>query len=193
MPETIKETTSTFDIQDNRPIKIWAQDEARFGRMNNPRKCWAPKKMRPTVHLQRIRQYLYVFSAASPTTGETYSLILPLCNSDAMKIFLEGLSQQHKDYKNIIIVDRAAWHVTKKLQQFDNIRFIFLPAGSPELNPAEHLWEHIREKYLGNRIFNSLDQLQDELVDIIRTMSKENEVIRNLTGFHWITSSLCHC
>ena len=107
-----------------------------------------------------------------------------------MKVFLEGLSQQHKDYRNIIIVDRAAWHVTKKLQQFDNIRFIFLPAGSPELNPAEHLWEHIREKYLGNRIFNSLDQLEDELVDIIGTMSTEKEVIKNLTGFHWIISAL---
>ena len=193
MPETIKEAAGTFDVQDNRPIKIWAQDEARFGRMNNPKKCWAPPQIRPIVHLQRIRQYLYVFSAASPETGETYSLILPVCNSDAMKVFLEGLAQQYKDYRNIIIADQAAWHVTKKLQQFDNIRFIFLPAGSPELNQAEHLWEHIREKYLGNRIFNSLDQLEDELVDIIGTMSTEKEVIKNLTGFYWIISSVNHC
>ena len=186
MPELLKETTSTFDVQDNRPVKLWTQDEARFGRMNNPKKCWVPQKTRPTVQLQRIRQYLYVFSATSPWTGETYSIILPLCNTDGMKVFLEGFSTQYKDCRNIIVVDRAAWHVTKNLPQFDNIRFILLPAGSPELNPTEHLWEHIREKYLGNRIFNSLDQLQDAMVDILRAVSHEREIIKNLTGFHWM-------
>ena len=193
MPELIKKVTSTFDGHDTRPIKLWAQDEARFGRMNNPKKCWAPLQLRPTVHLQRIRQYLYVFSATSPETGEAYSLILPLCNTDAMGAFLESFSQHYNNYKNIIIVDQASWHTTKKLPQFYNIRFIFLPPGSPELNPAEHLWEHIREKYLGNRIFDSLDQLEDELVNIIATIHTEQGIIKNLTGFHWITPNTDNC
>jgi len=188
MPDIIAETTSTFDIQDNRPINIWAQDEARFGRMNNPKRCWAPPKTRPIVHLQRIRQYLYVFSGVLISTGDVYSLILPLCNTDGMKVFLEGLSTQYKGYRNIIIVDQASWHSTKSLPKYDNIRFIKLPPGSPELNPAEHLWEHIREKYLGNRIFNSLDALQDEMVDILCKVNNEHEAIKNLTEFYWI-----HC
>jgi hypothetical protein len=32
------------------------------------------------------------------------------------------------------------------LQIPKNMRIIFLPPYSPELNPAEHLWEEIREK-----------------------------------------------
>jgi hypothetical protein len=154
--------------------------------MNNPKKCWAPAKMRPIVKLQRIREYLYVFAATCPQTGETYSLILPICDTTAMQVFLEGLSRQYHDYNNIIIVDRAAWHTTKKLAPFENIRFIYLPSGSPELNPTEHLWEHIREAYLGNRIYNSLYEVQEEMVTILQKISNDTETIKKMTEFYWL-------
>lgn len=186
MPDLVKKAANSFDLQDNRPLKIWSEDEARFGRMGNPRKCWAPEGVRPVIPLQRIREYLYVFSATCPSTGETYSLILPLCNTAAMEAFLKGFSEQHSDYKNIILIDRAAWHVTKNLPPFDNIRFIYLPAGSPELNPTEHLWEHIREKHLGNRMFDSFDELENEMVSILQRLDSEWETIKSLTGFHWL-------
>lgn len=189
MPDLIQEAANSFDPLDARPIKLWTEDEARFGRMNNPKKCWAPEKVRPIVHLQRIREYIYVFSATCPWTGEVYSLIFPLCNTNAMQIFLEGFSELYRDYKNIMVVDQAAWHTTKHLPVFDNIRFILLPAGSPELNPTEHLWEHIREKYLGNRIFNSLDEVENEIVNILQKVDLERETIKNLVGFHWMIIS----
>jgi len=161
--------------------------------MNNPKKCWAPSADRPIVHLQRIREYIYVFSATNPFTGEVFSLILPICNTDAMIVFLNELSAQYSDYKNIIFVDGATWHSTKNIPYYDNIRFIFLPAGSPELNPTEHLWEHIREKYLGNKVFDSLDALENEMVDILVNVSLEHDVIKKLTGFHWLVKNTNVC
>jgi transposase len=38
-----------------------------------------------------------------------------------------------------------------------------LPPSSPELNPVEHLWDEIREKFFHNKAFNSLDALEDHL------------------------------
>jgi transposase len=183
----VEEAANTFEPGDNRPLKIWTQDEARFGRMNNPKRSWAPAHIRPIVSLQRVREYLYLFSATCPKTGESFSLILPLVNTDAMNIFLQGLSVAYQSYRNIVIVDQAAWHTTEKLPKYDNIRFIYLPAGSPELNPTEHLWEHIRENYLANCIFDSIDALEEKLVDVIRRLIANQEIIRKLTGFHWLT------
>jgi transposase len=154
--------------------------------MSSLKKCWAPEKVRPIVKLQRVREYLYVFAANCPHTGETYSLILPICDTNAMQFFLESFSQQFHEYNNIIIVDQASWHVTKKLPKIENIRFIFLPAGSPELNPTEHLWEHIREKFFGNRIFNSLDEVEEEMLKALQHVSSDTETIKSLTGFHWL-------
>ncbi len=37
------------------------------------------------------------------------------------------------------------------------------PAYSPELNPVEHIWDELREKYFHNRIFPSLEALIDVL------------------------------
>ncbi len=87
------------------------------------------------------------------------------------------------------MVDQAGWHMTKKFPPFNNIRFIYLPSGSPELNPTEHLWEHIREKYLGNLVYNSLDDVEEEMVTILQSICNEQDVIKNLTGFHWLSCS----
>lgn len=168
---------------------LWSEDEARFGRMNNPKRCWAPPKTRPIVRLQRVREYMYVFAATSPWIGETFSLIFPLCNTDAMKFFLKEFSKQYSAYNNIMIVDQAGWHTTKKLDKFDNITFIPLPPGSPELNPTEHIWEHIREKYLGNRVYNSLDEVEEKMIIALQEISHDQETIKKLTGFHWLCIS----
>ena len=36
-------------------------DEARFGRMNRSRPCWAPIGTRPEVAAQLIREYIYLY------------------------------------------------------------------------------------------------------------------------------------
>lgn len=159
--------------------------------MNNPKRCWAPPHVRPVVKLQRIREYIYVFTANDILTGDTYSLIFPVCNTDAMQFFIQKLSLESHAYNNIIIVDQVAWHVTKKIKQFDNIAFIFLPPGSPELNPTEHIWEHIREKYIGNRVYDSLDQFEEDMIGIIQDMANDKATIQQLTGFDWLIHSMC--
>jgi hypothetical protein len=39
------------------PIYLMFQDEARFGRMCDPRACWAPAPDRPLVNLALVREY----------------------------------------------------------------------------------------------------------------------------------------
>jgi len=41
-------------------------DEARFGRMNRIRTCWAPIGTRPAVAAQFIREYIYLYGAVAP-------------------------------------------------------------------------------------------------------------------------------
>src|ERR1700738_3516483 len=53
-------------------------DEARFGRMNRPRSCWAPTGTRPEVAAQLIREYIYLYGAVSPKDGTCIYLIMPL-------------------------------------------------------------------------------------------------------------------
>jgi len=52
-----------------RRLRIMFADEARFGRINRPRPCWAPRRIRPQVASQLIREYIYLYGAVSPKDG----------------------------------------------------------------------------------------------------------------------------
>lgn len=136
------------DPEDNRPVIIMGQDEGRFGRITDIRSCWAPKGIRPKVPRQVARTFLYVYAAVCMALGKMTSLILPYANTDMMNLFLEEVSAEFKEYFVIMLVDGAGWHRSRDLKIPENIRLIQQPSHSPELNPVEHLWEELREKYL---------------------------------------------
>ena len=153
--------------------------------MSNPVRCWAPKGVRPLVTAQRVRECLYVYSAACPSDGENFSLILPTCNSKSMELFLDEFSSHYRDYQAVMIMDRASWHPSKTCDRWNNIRFIRQPARSPELNPVEHLWEYLRENYFHNRIFDSIDDVENELCLTLSQLHHDKDTVRSFTGFHW--------
>ena len=140
-----------------------AQDEGRFGRTSRPKRCWAPPVIRPRAPSQVVRESVYVFAAVAPSLGLMTCLVLPAANTTMMNLFLSQVSQTLADYFIVMQVDQAGWHRSKELQVPANIRLIEQPAYSPEVNPVEHVWEELREKYLHNRVFPSLDPLVEIL------------------------------
>ena len=134
-----------------------AQDEGRFGRINIPRRCWAPLGTRPIVFAQTVRQYVYAYSVVCPATGDITSLILPYADTKCMNIFLEHVAQEYPDYFIIMQADNAGWHKSKGLKIPENIKMIYQPAYSPQVNPVEHIWDEIRKKH--KELFKQADWL----------------------------------
>lgn len=93
-----------------------AQDEGRFGRISDPRRCWAPKGIRPRAPRQIVREYLYAYAAVCPALGQMTSLLLPYANTDMMSLFLEEVAQDFKDYFVVMLVDQAGWHTSNSLK-----------------------------------------------------------------------------
>ncbi|WP_420917151.1 transposase [Dictyobacter halimunensis] len=65
----------------------------------------------------------------------------------------------------------------------ENIRLIFQPAYSPEVNPVEHLWEELREKYLHNRVFSSLENLIGVLCQALCELTVDKERLHSMMFF----------
>jgi hypothetical protein len=124
---------------DDRPVVFMVQDEARFGRITQPVKCWAPHGMRPCAPTQIVRQAIYAFAAIAPKTGCMTSLILPTANYDMMGLFLEQVSKDFAGSFIVMQVDGASWHRSQKVRIPENIRLIFQPPYSPQVNPTEHI------------------------------------------------------
>jgi transposase len=163
------------------------EDEARFGRISDPRRCWAPAGVRPTVEVQIVREYEYAFAAASPHDGVLDTLVLPAVNAEAMSVFLAEVAQRHANEFILMVLDGAGWHRAKRLQVPANMQLIPLPPWSPQLNPVEHLWDEIREKGFSNRVFASLSAVDEQLVTALLDLEPDPRQVASLTGFPWIT------
>lgn len=164
------------------------QDEGRFGCINETRRCWAPRGMRPQTGRQFVREYTYVFAAASPHDGTLDTLILPTVDAQAMSIFLAEVSHRHSDELILMVLDGAGWHRANALHVPDNIRLIPLPPYSPELNPVEHLWDELREKWFANHVFDSLNAVELRLVEALRMLEGDPQRIKSMMAFPWILS-----
>lgn len=146
-----------------------------------------PKGRRAAVKKQIVREHTYAFSAVCPLEGESYSLISPVCNTAAMNELLHGLSEAYRAEEILLFTDSAGWHQSKELDRPANIRLELLPPYSPELNPAEHLWDYIREqKGFNNHIFSSLDELENHLEEVLKNLNSEKDYIKSLCTFKWM-------
>ena len=166
------------------------QDEARFGRISDPRRCWAPAGTRPEVSTQVVREYEYAFAAVSSHDGTLDTLVLPSVHAEAMSVFLAEVSQRHPDEWIVMVLDGAGWHKAKRLRVPPRMRLVFLPPWSPQLNPVEHLWDEVREKWFANRVFASMSAVEEQLIAALKTLEEDSPRVASLAGFEWIRNIL---
>ena len=168
------------------PVRVMFEDEARFGRISDARRCWAPAGVRPEVSTQVVREYEYAFAAVSPQDGMLDSLVLPAVHAEAMSVFLAEVSQRHPNEFILMVLDGAGWHKAKRLHVPTTMRLVSLPPWSPQLNPVEHVWDEVREKWFANRVFDSMDAVEEQLITALKTLEEDATRVASLTGFDWI-------
>jgi transposase len=76
-----------------------------------------------------------------------------------MSIFLAHSSEQFTDEHCVLLLDGAGWHKANDLVIPANMAMVTLPPNSPELNPAEHVWEYTRENDIRNQVLPDLDNV----------------------------------
>lgn len=165
------------------------QDEARFGRINEPKRCWAQSWVRPIVGSQIVREYTYAFGAVCPFDGTSDFLILPSMDSSNMSIFLQEVSDRHKDEDILMFMDGAACHRSQLLGIPENIRIRIIPPYSPDLNPTENIWDEMREKFFKNTVFHSMTAVEKQLSEACSYFENTPEKVQSITWFGWIVSN----
>ena len=160
------------------------EDEAGFGRINKPKRCWCRKGKRPSVPCHHIREYRYVFGAVDPKDGESFFLVMPRCNTACMNVFLRELSKMFPDDYIVLVADGAAWHKAKGLMIPSNIEIVHLPPYTPEMNPIEQIWKELRARGFRNEVFPTLEKVVDRLCEVLRSLSAQT--IQSITGRTWI-------
>ncbi len=109
-------------------VDIWFQDEARFGQQITTTRKWASTGSRPCVVKQQQFEYVYLFAAVCPATGETEALIAPWVNKEIMQQHLDLKSKRKASERHaVVIMDSAGWHTDDIAKDFTNMSIIKRP------------------------------------------------------------------
>lgn len=174
--------------QSSQRVEIWFQDEARVGQRGTVSRIWARKGSRPRVIRQQQFEYAYIFGAVCPMKDRAVGLVMPIIGTFCMQKHLEEIAKQIEPGNHgVIVFDQAAWHMTKKLKLPKNISLLPLPAASPELNPTEQVWQVLRDRYLGNRCFNSYEHILESCCDAWNIFTSTPGAIQKLCSRTWAT------
>lgn len=128
---------------------MWAQDEMRLGLKPVVRRVWAPRGQRPSTPFRRRYEWLYLYGFVHPQSGEIHWLILPRVDAKVFSLALCHFAREvgcSKDKRIVLVLDRAGWHTGKEVEIPEGIHLEFLPARSPELQPAERSSGHWQTK-----------------------------------------------
>jgi transposase len=164
-----------------RHLRVYFQDEARFGQQGTTTNVWASKGSRPTAVRQTEYEYLWVIGAVCPETGRGEGLLSPRLNTDVVNAFLQEFSETlSTDEHAVLIWDGAGFHTSSKLQLPDNVTVLQLPPYSPELNPMENLWHYLKSHYWSNRAYSDYEELEEVAIDAWRTAVLDPQLMKTV-------------
>src|SRR6476646_5888305 len=170
-----------------RKVELWAFDEHRVGLKPILRRQWAPKRQRPIALGQHRFEWLYLYGFVHPSSGAVVWFVCTTVDTDLLSVVLAAFARTvgaGRDKLVVLVLDNAGWHISDKLKLPDGILLEFLPAYTPELQPAERLWPLTNEA-VANKHFPTLRDLDLALGERCSTLAAMPETIKAETNFAW--------
>ena len=186
--ETLPAKLTALALPKARPVRLWVQDEMRYGLHGFSRRVWGLPGHRPVAPAQQMYQWGYVYGAVGVGLTRTQFLLAQTVDLATEIRFYRQVVQSDPAAMHVMIQDGAGFHLRDGDPRLPaNLRIVTLPAYSPELNPVEGLWDQLKD-VLCNRVFATLEQLETEMVRWLGSFWRDPLRIRSLV-FDWLLDS----
>ena len=149
--------------------QVWFMDEAGFLADPRPKRQIAPKGTTPVCPKTGLHIRESLIGAVCPETGEATMLMFNRVNTEVFQCFLDDLKDATSDKTLVLVLDNASWHKSKALD-WGNIRPLFLPPYSPDMNPIERLWKYIKDNWFANWYTKDRLLLQSRLIEAVEAI-----------------------
>ncbi len=98
--------------------------------------------------------------------------------------FLKQIIRHHPDRKIVVVEDRAPPHTSEKVNEFvsvDKKRFAlyYLPPYSPNLNPDEEVWNHLKNKKLKAHQIQTKKEFKPFVLGKMKSIQMDRPLIRS--------------
>jgi transposase len=187
LPERLQALREAYP---DKQLRVYFQDESRFGQQGTTTNVWARRGSRPTAVRQTEYQYLWVLGAVCAETGHAEGLLSPRLNTQIVNLFLDQFSQAlGPDEHAAMIWDGAGYHLSGQLQVPANVTIIQLPPYSPELNPIENLWHYLKSHFWSNRAYYNYEHLEQAAIDAWQKAVLDADLMKTVCAAPYVQSA----
>jgi len=165
-----------------RDAGVVCADELRLGLRGQVRRVLAPRGVKVVQRLQLTYQWAYLLLAVDPRAGTLRWRWLERCRAGPIR---EALADWAPD---AVVWDGHGAHTATLLADLPTAR-VRLPAYSPELNPAERVFQELRRRAEG-RTYASVADKQAVVDARLHALAADPARVRRLCGWHWLTAAL---
>ena len=177
---------SALGIPAGSRVRVWVMDEARYGLHDRLRRCWGRRGVRLVKRMQMDYEWGYLFGALDVIGGESEFLIMPSVSLEFTRMFLGQLVARDPGAHHVVIWDNAGFHHRPGDPLLPpNVSILPLPPYSPELNPAEKLWDMIRDM-TANVVHGTIEAMDNAVAAAAKTIYDAPDQIRSLVGGRWL-------
>lgn len=159
------------------------EDEAGVGIRTRSGRTWGEVNSPPEVKVTDQRGGYNVLSMITAKGELMYDLEEKTING---KRYIEFLEEVLADRQQplIVIADNSSYHCSKEVQRFaqaqeQRIHLFPLPTHSPELNPAEQIWNEVKHRQLGKQPIKNKTDLHRRLRCILESLQQQTERVKS--------------
>ena len=160
-------------------------DEMRVGLIGQVRRVWAPRGVKVVQIVEYKREWAYLNLAVNGLTGQ-----LRWDWTENMK----GVSLAPVVHRwggegvSVIVWDRARGHRGPAYERV-NVQLIEQPPYSPELNPVERVFEHLRGEVEG-QVYGTMAAKRRAIEAELEQLAASPDTVKSLAGWDWIRQSV---
>ncbi|HQU41003.1 MAG TPA: IS630 family transposase [Chitinophagales bacterium] len=163
-----------IDYAQTHPDAIYlSEDEASMYLQSTTTSVWAPVGQTPVVKASPERDKVSFYGTLNLVSGQEIVTQAETMNSEATAIHLKQILAAYPAKQILLFWDRATWHggaaVRQVLAENPRLELMKYPAGSPDLNPQEHVWKAARTHVSHNHDQPKLAELADRFERFLKT------------------------
>jgi hypothetical protein len=154
----------------------------RLGLQGQVRRVLAPRGVKVVQPVQRQYQYEYLVLSVNPKAGKLRWDWLAQLKQELIKPVLQSWAIP------LMIWDGAGVHRSKTLADLPGQRII-QPPYSPELNPAERVFQEVR-RFVEGKVYPTLAAKRQAVDSFLTLLAAEPQRLQSLCFWDWIRESI---
>jgi transposase len=160
-------------------------DKMRIGLRGIARRVWGRRGVKVRQRLQIAYRWRYLFLAVDSQAGQISWCWLDALTGIDLRSVIRGRRQTPVA---ALVWDRAPAHQEAGVRAL-GLPLIELPPYSPELNPAERVFEEIRRAVEG-KVYATLEEKVAAVTEVLHDLDAHPERVRRLAGWDRIDAAI---